>query len=403
MALKSTNIVFVHGLFGWAPPDEMPVPYWGEAKEQFEPQFKTHEAKCGPMSSFHDRACEVFAQIRGGPVEYDSKKPETKKHSEDNGHGPNLGQSFPGVVPGWSADNPVILIGHSAGAHTCLLLQQMLADDFWNVGSNADWVEVVVSVAGVLNGSTLTYMFCNKKTGKLTALPSVLFNGALALLKAAAKVKGAISSENHALIEPWLGHWPGGLDSSAFVAGEDNLGFDLSLRGCQKANRAVRTHPGTYYFSLVTSGLKFKLFGFFPLGLVGWGDMFQPLQISASFQAEKIDFDPAQPPCDGWGAGDLTIDKWRENDGAVSSISQRFPFTGHSVPTNAQGVFSGTPKRGQWRWDYLDDLFPGLTFDHLDPVFGPFVKSRPFGWGEPRRKAQPEMYRKLKALFEALT
>jgi hypothetical protein len=40
-------------------------------------------------------------------------------------------------------------------------LQQLLALDFWGEGSNGNWVEAVICVAGVLDGSTLTYMFCD--------------------------------------------------------------------------------------------------------------------------------------------------------------------------------------------------------------------------------------------------
>jgi len=49
----------------------------------------------------------------------------------------------------------------------------------------------------------------------------------------------------------------------------------------------------------------------------------------AEYQALRPDF--AIPPIQEWGAGDLMIDKWHENDGAVSSISQRFPFTADFV------------------------------------------------------------------------
>ena len=177
--MKSKNIVFVHGLFGWGPGELGGLPYWGDALAQFERDFKTHEAKCGPISSFHDRACEVFAKVKGAPVDYGAA------HSSAAGHDQKpcdySGKPF---VQNWSADNPVILIGHSAGAQTCLQLQQMLAEDFWKCGSEAQWVEAIVSIAGVINGSTLTYLAgCDPATGKLTRAPSFFIQKGLEILK----------------------------------------------------------------------------------------------------------------------------------------------------------------------------------------------------------------------------
>jgi triacylglycerol lipase len=142
--MRSKNIVFVHGLLGWGPGELGGLPYWGDALEQFHANFVTHEAKCGPLSSFHDRACEIFAQTKGGRVDYG------EAHSAHAGHARFSRQYDEGFVPDWSAENPIILVGHSAGAQTCLQLQALLAEDFWGIGSNADWVEAVVSIAGAL-------------------------------------------------------------------------------------------------------------------------------------------------------------------------------------------------------------------------------------------------------------
>jgi triacylglycerol lipase len=59
----------------------------------------------------------------------------------------------------YQSENPVTLVGHSAGAHTCLKLRQLLAEDHWGVGSNVHWIVAAICIAGVLNGSTLTYYF----------------------------------------------------------------------------------------------------------------------------------------------------------------------------------------------------------------------------------------------------
>jgi triacylglycerol lipase len=65
-----------------------------------------------------------------------------------------------------------------------LQLQQVLAEELWTCGSDARWVEAIVSIAGVINGSTLTYLaVCDPKTGKLKQLPSFFIKRGLDILK----------------------------------------------------------------------------------------------------------------------------------------------------------------------------------------------------------------------------
>src|SRR5437660_767888 len=162
--MKSRNIVFVHGIFGWGPSELGGLPYWGYALKLPPGSFSIHEASCGPVSSFHDRACEVAAQIKGTRIDYGEQHSNLAKHARFSDDYSN--KAF---IPNWSEQNPVVLVGHSAGAHTCLHLQHLLAHDYWGWGSNANWVEAVVSVSGVLNGSTLPYMLgCDKQSGLLT-------------------------------------------------------------------------------------------------------------------------------------------------------------------------------------------------------------------------------------------
>jgi triacylglycerol lipase len=47
--MKSKDIVFVHGLFGWGPGELGGMPYWCDALAQFDGVFNTYWAKCGPI------------------------------------------------------------------------------------------------------------------------------------------------------------------------------------------------------------------------------------------------------------------------------------------------------------------------------------------------------------------
>ena len=383
--MKSNNIVFVHGMFGWASSEMGGLPYWGKALTLDTHGFNVHESSCGPASSFHDRACEIAAQIKGTKIDYGEEHSHLANHAQFSNDYTGIG-----FIEDWSEENPVILIGHSAGAHTCLQLQQLLADDYWKWGSNANWIEVIMPISGVINGSTLPYFLgCDKSTGLLQG-PVGEFIGTI--VQALALTSGNSSFYDFDL-DQWIGKGYGrdfdrtisALEASDFAKGEDNLAFDLSLQGCYKANEKFKTNPDTYYLSIVTrqtnNGIPKLL-------------MNPVLMASALYQGHVINFEDNEP-IPNWGAGDLDISKWRENDGAVSSISQRYPFTAGNHPVGHEGIFSGEHLvKGDWYFETADKI-TGKKFDHLDVGFGyisdPTLKS-----------AHIELYQKIYQLLSEL-
>jgi triacylglycerol lipase len=383
LGLKSRKIIFVHGIFGWGE-NELPFSYWGDALAQFAAsRFEAHEIKCGPVSSFHDRACELFAQIKGGDFIYGKMPGGTSAKRSIVPRGERKRVAGP-LLTDWSANNPVIVVGHSAGAHTCLALQRLLKDDHFGVGSNADWVEAVICISGVLNGSTLAYGFgCDPATGVLTGNPE-------RLIRATVDIANRVPTIPLAGIDPWLQQWN---DLKAFVSGKDNLAYDLTLWGCHAANAAFSTNPNSYYLSLVT-GMPTERPNWLGIPLPRLIGGINPLLAgSASYQADVDDFVPGALPLPNWGtAPELRIDAWRENDGAVSAISQRFPFTHHSEPFGREGFFDGAPiEMGKWYFERVENV-TGMRFDHLDPGFGARMKRG-------AAAAQRELYQKLAALL----
>jgi triacylglycerol esterase/lipase EstA (alpha/beta hydrolase family) len=156
-------VVLVHGLFGWGPGEAADFPYWGTGRSVPCP-LPRFEASVGPISSLHDRACELAFQIRGGTVDYGAE------HAKRAGHD-RFGRTFaPDAAfhPTWSARRPVHLVGHSMGGPTIVRLGQLLASDAFGWGSDARWIASLSSVSGVLNGSTATYLLgCDERTGRL--------------------------------------------------------------------------------------------------------------------------------------------------------------------------------------------------------------------------------------------
>jgi hypothetical protein len=186
------------------------------------------------------------------------------------------------------------------------------------------------------------------------------------------------------------------IDGTKFAAGEDNLGFDLSLQGCRNANLAfaqMGSKSSTYYLSLVTSASREpSIFG------VPFPTMNVLLRETAAFQEQRAEFTLA--PIDGWGQGELVIDKWRENDGAVSSISQSYPSTGTRQPFGGEGIFAGPGRidKGEWYFERLDKTLK-TPIDHLDVVFGGPLNLIWRG----KYNIHPEtIYQKLASVFQVL-
>ncbi|KAI8053499.1 Alpha/Beta hydrolase protein [Syncephalis plumigaleata] len=77
--------------------------------------------KPGCTSSLHDRACEIFYQLKGGVVDYG------EEHAREHGHA-RFGRVYHGIYPEWSVHQPLHFIGHSLGGNTLLTLQKLLSD-----------------------------------------------------------------------------------------------------------------------------------------------------------------------------------------------------------------------------------------------------------------------------------
>jgi len=111
------------------------------------------------------------------------------------------------------------------------------------------------------------------------------------------------------------------LEHSQFAKGTDNLAYEMTLQGCKRANDRFKTNGDTYYLSVVTEQTVSVWFTSRQIPSFFMNPVFSN---STMYQSIVVDFDEQNKPLTAWGSGDLTIDKWRENDGAVSSISQRY-------------------------------------------------------------------------------
>jgi len=103
----------------------------------------------GPVSSCHDRACELFYALKGGRVDYGEAHAAAHAHRRYGG----VREAF---HAGWSAEEPVVLVTHSQGATTARALLRLLhASAFEGHATSANWVRGVVCICAPFNGAPL--------------------------------------------------------------------------------------------------------------------------------------------------------------------------------------------------------------------------------------------------------
>ncbi|TKY90986.1 hypothetical protein EX895_000985 [Sporisorium graminicola] len=122
-------------------------------------------APIGPVSSLHDRACELFYALRGGTVDYG------EQHAREHGHS-RFGRHYrEGLCPGWGPacgerGMPAHFLGHSLGGPTILKLQQLLRLGFFDRalgrGEGDAWkaqdlILSITSVSSPFRGTPLVY------------------------------------------------------------------------------------------------------------------------------------------------------------------------------------------------------------------------------------------------------
>ncbi|MGE5421982.1 MAG: esterase/lipase family protein [Ignavibacteriales bacterium] len=342
-------IILVHGLAGF---DNVLgiYQYWGGqynvSKDLKSRGYENYVASVGPFSSNWDRACELYAEIKGGTVDYGAAHAAQYKHAR-------FGRTYPGFYPQWGETDPttgkikkVQLIGHSMGGTTSRALVTLLAQGNAEeaaaspndlsplfIGDKDNWVNAVLTVATPHDGSTATYAL----TGR--GASSLLQYGIVFLTAVGGK---ALIDVYDLYLDQWgLVRQPGEstdsylarVDQMARTTDRDLSVWDLKLEGAKELNGWATAQPNVYYFSQAAScTFKDPLTGHY-LPSISMNPFFSP------FAAHMGSFTQETP---------VPVDKtWWENDGLVSLCTADGP---HVNSTDKIADYTGTPIKGQWNY-----------------------------------------------------
>ncbi|MDR6226858.1 esterase/lipase family protein [Desmospora profundinema] len=380
---NSYPIILVHGLGGF---DQLySLKYWGglnDIKQDLTKRgYDVYVADIGTVSSNWDRAVELYAQIKGGRVDYG------KVHAETHGHA-RYGRTYSGLYPEWGEVDEetgkvkkVHLIGHSMGGQTIRVLTQLLQNGDKNESASTDsetlsplfngekkpWVASVMTISTPHDGSTLTYHVQD------------VFPKIQQLIAAFAAVAGnrEIMDYDFKLDQWGLKRLPGEsfdaymkrvCESKIWEKNKDTSEWDLSLPGAMELNRWVQAQPDVFYFSVSNEQTYRSILTGHELPEPLMNPAFYSFSIYMGRHTRKTD--------------DFVVDRrWFKNDGMVNTRSMDGPSLGS---TDLIVFYEGQPERG--KWNHLGMM---RSYDHLDVI----------GWGV--RDLRP-WYRELAALLASL-
>ena len=365
--------ILVHGMLGFGQDEVMDkyVPYWGMLSGGVAPYLKTlgikevYNPSVGKYSSAWDRACELYAQLVGGTVDY------VEAHSKKYGH-KRFGRTYSKpLFEGFGPDKKVNLFGHSFGGATIRLFATLMAygseeekaatpenelSDFFK-GGKADWIFSITAVASVHEGTTLLYSSKNlmdKLEDVTYMLANITGNNPLGKLY-----------ESH--MEQWdlIGFENGKVVSKPFSRknqkrvkeSHDNVWYDLTMQGAKEVNERIKLVPEIYYFSWPCCKTTQKFFTSKPQQTprLSMCPFFWPFSRSIGAYAKNT-------------VDDYPIDEmWLQNDGVVPTISETAPFNEPHMDLHDRKV---APKKGVW---YVYDTIP---LDHLG-ICGGFLPPTP--------------------------
>ncbi|MDO4833282.1 MAG: hypothetical protein Q4A45_07790 [Clostridia bacterium] len=334
--MKKTNdypIILIHGFLCWGTESKinqfMPcMGMWnGNARVAImEEGVRCYTPHIGPFSSMWDRACILYAMIKGGRVDYG------EVHSKRYGH-ERFGETYPGYVPNWGELDEkgriqkVSLIGHSFGAPTVRTLINLLAEGDAEEriaggdvsplfeGGKQRWIHTCTTLAGTHNGVTLP----DAARPLVKPVSKVVFGlGNLVSGTALSRVYdfhldrfGISSMERHIPFNKEAVNHLANLE-------RDNIFYELSTKGAIDCMKDYKDYDNIYYFSYY-GRRTYRKFGI----EIPSSDIWFPLRVLSPFECLYKDSTHG-------------VD-WQPNDGIVNVPAAHHP-EGHDFVDYKDGM-----------------------------------------------------------------
>ncbi|KAJ7161357.1 alpha/beta-hydrolase [Mycena crocata] len=106
----------------------------------------------GPVSSLHDRACELYYGLVGGTVDYGEEHAAAHRHAR---YGRKIVQ---GQYPQWSPDYPLHFLGHSIGGPTIIKLQSLIKQGHFGPRAHPKMLFSVNAISAPFRGTQAVYL-----------------------------------------------------------------------------------------------------------------------------------------------------------------------------------------------------------------------------------------------------
>lgn len=333
--LNAYPIVLMHGAAGWGESEWLTklVPYYGFFRSNVLKLYRglgyeAYVPTSGPFTGGWARACDLYAQLKGGTTDYG------KAYAERTGC-ERYGRTYKGLIPDWGnldtngKIKKICLISHSYGTPAMRVFISLLAygseeeravtpenelSDLFK-GGKEDWVHAATTMAGVHNGLSLVQFFPN-------GLLRPLWGGLMFVLSLLFDYVGIAKRIWDMKLDPYrLTTEPGKHTSlkeklnGAVILGKEKTGsmaYDTSFEGAKAlAEKFPFPSDKVYYFAHAGCAVAKN------------GDHYNYLPDKESFMLSRF-LAPATGAVKRPSVG-LT-DEWLPSDGLVPVMSARAPL-----------------------------------------------------------------------------
>ncbi|MBP3441820.1 MAG: hypothetical protein J6L62_03355 [Clostridia bacterium] len=359
--------IFVHGMGGWSPTNKFYSlsPYWGGGlwlsdtdliSMLNEQGVEAYAPAVGPLSSAWDRACELYAQLVGGTVDYG------EAHAKAHGHD-RFGFTYEPIMgESWNLEDKINLVGHSFGGATVRLLTSLLA--YGNneeiaatgeetsalfTGGHDGCVHSCITLSAPHNGTQVSNMLYDL-TGPYYVIV-MLYN-----------IIGTLLGNDFIVFSLQMGHFgltPEQDEKRAtfsfdkinnYYTAQDNCYYDMTLRGAAELNETIKLSENTYYYSYSTAATKTDC----------TGKQIIYSTVTPIFYISSLMLRISE----GKTYDGVTIEgDWAVNDGIVPLISARYPLCDEATAISYSESIASGKNIEPGRWYYMDTL---VGTDHFD-------------------------------------